>query len=98
MRSGARIRPAWGWFTRRHLKGLGVSVLQVVSRHDGDTYRAVYTVRFRQAIHVLHAFQNKVKRGIATPKKEIELIRRRLKVVERHYTSNYREVQNNAVK
>ena len=50
------------------LRGLGSNVLEVVSRHDGDTFRAVYTVRFRAAVYVLHAFQKKAKRGIATPK------------------------------
>ena len=56
------------------LRGLSPNVLEVVSRHDGDTYRAVYTVRFRAAVYVLHAFQKKAKRGIATPKREIDLI------------------------
>lgn len=71
------------------LKGLGSGVLEVVSRHDGDTYRAVYTVRFEAAVYVLHAFQKKAKRGRATPKHEIELIGRRLKVAEQHYEATY---------
>ena len=45
------------------LKGLGSSVLEVVSRHDGDAYRAVYTVRFKAAVYVLHIFQKKAKRA-----------------------------------
>ena len=45
------------------LKGLGTHVLEVVSRHDGDTYRAVYTVRFKAAVYVLHAFQKKSQTG-----------------------------------
>lgn len=53
------------------LRGLGPRVLEVVSRHDGDTYRAVYTVRFRAAVYVLHAFQKKAERGIETPKQDI---------------------------
>ena len=57
-------------------------MLDVVSRHDGDTYRAVYTVRFKAAVYVLHAFQKRAKRGIATPKREIDLIRQRLKAAE----------------
>ena len=57
------------------LKGVSPNVLEVVSRHDGDTYRAVYTVRFKAAIYVLHAFQKRAKRGIATPKREIDLIK-----------------------
>lgn len=67
------------------LKGLGSNVLEVVSRHDGDTYRAVYTVRWKAAVYVLHAFQKKAKRGAATPKPEIELIKRRLRAAEQHY-------------
>ncbi len=71
------------------LRGLGSRVLEVVSRHDGDTYRAVYTVRFKAAVYVLHAFQKKAKRGIETPKQDIDLIKRRLKVAERHYKETY---------
>ncbi len=71
------------------LKGLGSGVLEVVSRRDGDTYRAVYTVRFKAAVYVLHAFQKKAKRGLATPKREIEVIKRRLRVAEQHYEANY---------
>ena len=52
----------------KSLKGLGANILEIVSRQDGDAYRAVYTVRFKAAIYVLHAFQKKAKRGIATPK------------------------------
>ena len=72
------------------LKGLGPHVLEVVSRRDGDTYRAVYTVRFKAAVYVLHAFQKKATRGIATPKREIDLVKRRLKAAEQHYTDIYR--------
>lgn len=61
------------------LKGLGSSVFEVVDDHDGETYRAVYTVRFASAVYVLHAFQKKSKTGIETPKHDIELIKERLK-------------------
>ena len=72
------------------LKGFGGrSVLEVVDDEDGDTYRAVYTVRFAAAIYVLHAFQKKSKKGIETPKREIEVIRTRLKMAEAHYRENY---------
>jgi phage-related protein len=71
------------------LRGLGSRVLEVVSRHDGDTYRAVYTVRFKEAVYVLHAFQKKAKRGIETPKQDIDLIKSRLKIAERHYKETY---------
>jgi phage-related protein len=65
------------------LKGFkGAGVLEVVENHDGDTYRAVYTVKFANAVYVLHCFQKKSKKGIATPKSAIDLIERRLKVAE----------------
>ena len=56
--------------------------MEVVARHDGDTFRAVYTVRFEGAVYVLHAFQKKARRGIATPKQELDLVRRRLAAAE----------------
>ncbi len=71
------------------LTGLGPGVIEVVSRHDGDTYRAIYTVQFKAAVYVLHAFQKKAKRGIKTPKPEIDLIRHRLKTAVRHYRDVY---------
>jgi phage-related protein len=61
------------------LKGLGGGTVELVGDFDGDAFRAVYTVRFAEAVYVLHAFKKKSKRGIATPKGDIELIRRRLK-------------------
>ncbi|RWA37007.1 type II toxin-antitoxin system RelE/ParE family toxin [Xylella fastidiosa] len=67
------------------LKGFGSSgVLEVVEDSDGGTYRAVYTVRFGNAVYVLHCFQKKSMHGIATPKQDIDLIRDRLKVAEAH--------------
>jgi len=69
------------------LKGIvpGSGVLELVERHDGDTYRVVYTVRFKDAVYVLHAFQKKSKRGIKTPKHDVELVGERLKSAEAHY-------------
>lgn len=62
------------------LKGFGgAGVLEVVEEDAGGTYRAVYTVRFREAVFVLHVFQKKSKRGIATPQADMEVIRQRLK-------------------
>jgi phage-related protein len=58
-------------------------VVEIIADYAGDTWRAVYTVRYPEAIYVLHAFQKKSKRGIATPKKEIDLIRHRLAEAER---------------
>ena len=67
----------------RPLKGFGGrSVLEIIVDHDGNTWCAVYTVRFQEAIYVLHAFQKKSKKGIATPKKDIDLIHRRLAEAE----------------
>jgi phage-related protein len=67
------------------LKGFGPGVLEIVSDFHSDTYRAVYTARVENMIYVLHAFQKKSKRGIATPKPEIELVRQRLKrAIELH--------------
>lgn len=59
--------------------------MEIIDRHDTNTYRAVYTVQFSNVIYVLHVFQKKSKRGIATPQKDIELIRRRLAEVQRLY-------------
>jgi phage-related protein len=72
------------------LKGFGGrSVLEIVDDEDGDTFRAVYTVRFAGVIYVLHAFQKKAKKGIATPKHEIEVIKARLHIAEAHHRENY---------
>lgn len=66
------------------LKGFGgAGVLEVVEDDQGGTYRAVYTVKFREAVFVLHVFQKKSKSGIATPKPELDIIRERLKVAEK---------------
>lgn len=68
------------------LKGFGGShVMEIVERDRSGTYRAVYTVQFDDAIYVLHAFQKKSKRGIATPKQDIDLIRRRLSEAQREH-------------
>jgi phage-related protein len=63
----------------------GRGVLEVVEDFDGNTYRAVYTIRYSTGVYVLHVFQKKSKSGIATPKHEIELIKSRLMVAEAHY-------------
>ena len=65
------------------LKGFGgAGVLEVIENFQGDTYRAVYTVRFASAVYVLHCFQKKSTQGIATPKHDIDLIKYRLKALE----------------
>lgn len=74
------------------LKGFGgAGVLELIEDHRGSTYRAVYTVRFATKVYVLHAFQKKSKRGIATPKQEIRLIEDRLKWAGRLYTGKAKE-------
>ena len=66
------------------MKGFGRgTVVEISAHHDGDTWRAVYTVRFVEAVYVLHVFQKKSKKGIATPKKELDLIRARLAEAQR---------------
>ena len=68
------------------LKGFGgAGVLEIIENFFGDTYRAVYTVKFTEVIYVLHCFQKKSKSGIKTPRHEIELIKRRLKLAEELY-------------
>lgn len=68
------------------LKGFGGSgVLEVVERHDGDTFRAIYTVRFAEIVYVLHTFQKKAKHGIETPQHDMDVVRRRLKQAETEY-------------
>lgn len=68
------------------LKGFGGRrVMEIVERYRTDAYRAVYTAHFETAIYVLHVFQKKSKTGIATPKQDIDLIRRRFAEAERDY-------------
>ncbi len=62
----------------------------MIGDFDGDTYRAVYTVRFSEAVYVLHAFKKKSKRGAATPKGDIELIKRRLAAAERDHAERFK--------
>jgi phage-related protein len=67
------------------LKGMGSGVLEVIDDHDGNTYRAVYTVRFGSAVYVLHAFQKKSKQGIATPPRDVKMIETRLAAARKHH-------------
>jgi len=70
----------------RPLKGFGgAKVLEISDDCDGDTYRAVYTVKFADTVYILHAFQKKSKKGIATPQQDIKLIEERLKRAQEHY-------------
>jgi phage-related protein len=88
------------WFAQRGekhpsakpLKGFkGAGVLEVVDDHRGDTYRAVYTVRFSEAIYVLHAFKKKSKSGIKTLKHDIDLIEDRLKAAQAMHKQRQQE-------
>jgi phage-related protein len=68
------------------LKGFGgAAVMEIVAPFDGNTWRAIYTVRFLDVVYVLHAFQKKSKSGIATPTAEIALIRQRLAAAQQDY-------------
>ncbi len=76
----------------KSLKGFGgMGVLEPIEDYRGDTYRAVYTVRFATKVYVLHVFQKKANHGIATPKQEMDLIRHRLKPAESLYTGRNKE-------
>ena len=67
------------------MKGLGGGILEVVENHEGDTFRAVYTVRYEEAVYVLHVFQKKSRKGIETPRHDVELIRRRLEIARQSH-------------
>ena len=70
-------------------KGEGPGVLEVVEDHRGNTFRAVYTVRFEGAVYVLHAFQKKSPKGIKTAQTDVELVGRRLKSAKENYEARY---------
>lgn len=79
----------------------GAGVLEVVDDFDGDTYRAIYTVKFVGFVYLLHAFQKKSKHGIATPQQDIKLIQQRLKSAQKDYleqTAKQKEQQNDSRK
>lgn len=70
-------------------KGQGSGVLEIVDDYRGDTYRAVYTVSFRDAVYVLHAFQKKSPRGIKTARIDVELVASRLNLAKQDYEVRY---------
>lgn len=70
-------------------KGQGSGVFEVVEDHAGDTYRAVYTVRFKEVVYVLHAFQKKSPKGIKTAQVDFDLVERRLKVAQQDHEVRY---------
>ena len=61
----------------------GAGVVEIIKDHRGDTFRAVYTLRFAGAVYVLHAFQKKSNTGRETPRRDFELIKQRLREAER---------------
>ena len=74
------------------LKGFkGAGILEVVEDHDGDAYRAVYTVRFSGNVYVLHVFQKKSKRGIQTPKHVMDVVKTRLQAAAQDHEERRRE-------
>lgn len=70
-------------------KGQGSGVFEIVEDHDGDAYRAVYTVRFKEVVYVLHAFQKKSPKGIKTAQGDIDLLGRRLRIAQQDYEARY---------
>jgi phage-related protein len=70
-------------------KGEGPGVFELVENHDGNTYRAVYTVRFREVVYVLHTFQKKSPSGIRTSRTDVQLIARRLRLAQQDYEIRY---------
>jgi len=70
-------------------KGQGSGIFEVVEDHDGDTYRAVYSVRFKEVVYVLHAFQKKSPKGIKTAQLDVDLVGRRLKVAQQDYEDRH---------
>jgi phage-related protein len=75
--------------TAKPCKGLGPGVLEIVESHDGNAYRAVYTVRFDKAVYVLHAFQKKSPSGTRTAKRDVELVAQRVKMAQDDYEEHY---------
>lgn len=76
--------------TAKAMRGFGgADVVELVESYDTNTYRVVYTVRFKQVIYVLHALQKKSKQGIKTPKKDVDLIKSRLQLAAQDYAERY---------
>lgn len=74
------------------LQGFGsADILEIIDEDSSGTYRAVYTVRYKEVVFVLHAFQKKSKQGIKTPQEDIELIKNRLKQAQELYEKEYKK-------
>lgn len=65
----------------------GLNAVEIVSDYNTDTYRGIYTTRFKGYIYVLHCFQKKSKKGSATPRRDVQMIQRRMGLAENHYQS-----------
>ena len=74
--------------TAKRLRGDLAGLVEIVDDFDGNTYRAVYTTKLAGAIYVLHVFQKKATRGIATPKHELDLIKTRLRRAREHHAAH----------
>jgi len=70
-------------------RGEGPGVLEIVEDYAGNTFRAVYTIRFAEALYVLHAFQKKSPKGIKTARREVELVSERSKQARKDYQERY---------
>ena len=70
-------------------KGQGPGSFELVEDHDGDTYRAVYAVRFKKVVYVLHAFQKKSPKGTRTAQVDVDLVERRLKVAQQDHEARH---------
>ena len=70
-------------------KGEGPGVFEIVENFDGNAYRAIYTVRFKKAVYVLHAFQKKSNQGIKTPLTDVNLVKQRAKLAKADYEVTY---------
>jgi phage-related protein len=66
----------------------GINAVEIVTDFDGDAFRGIYTTKFGDAIYVLHCFQKKSKKGIKTPKRDLDLIEKRLKDAKQHYEAS----------
>ena len=62
--------------------------MEIADDYEGTTWRAIYTIQFKDVVYVLHAFQKKSKKGITTPKSVIDLIERRIKYAKEHYATH----------
>jgi phage-related protein len=67
----------------------GPGIFELVENQDGNTYRAVYMVRFKEVVYVLHAFQRKSPKGIKTARLDVELVARRLSIAQQDYEARY---------